>query len=100
MKTNSNLTNPLLFVSNEGTIGVLTFPMLTTDASNKGRLIGTYGNDIDKLSPTAIPGQLLDQSVSALISTQMATKYDLPVTPQDPTRHPSILADAVIGIYV
>jgi hypothetical protein len=82
LKTTSNLTNQLLFVVN-GTIGVLTFPLLTTDEQNKLRLIGTYGDEIDNLAPTAIQGELLQQSVSALMPKALATKYDLPVLAAD-----------------
>ena len=83
LKMNSTLSNQLLFVTN-GTIGVLTFPILTTDKNNRPCLIGTFGNDTDNLAPTAIPGDLLHQSISALVPTALATKYDLPVLAADP----------------
>jgi hypothetical protein len=80
---NSTLSNQLLFVTN-GTIGVLTFPILTTNKNNRPCLTGTFGNDTDNLAPTAIPGDLLHQSISALVPTALATKYDLPVLTADP----------------
>jgi hypothetical protein len=40
LKINTTLMTQLLFVTN-GTVAVLTYPMLTTDEQNKGLLIGT-----------------------------------------------------------
>jgi hypothetical protein len=82
LKMNSTLSNQLLFIANR-TIGVLTFPILTADKNNRPCLIGTFGNHTDNLAPTAIPGNLLNQSISALVSTALATKYGLPVLEAD-----------------
>jgi hypothetical protein len=70
--------------SDDGTIGVLTFFILIIDKNNRPCLIGTFGNDTDNLAPTAIPGDLLHQSISTLVPTALATKYDLPVLAVDP----------------
>jgi hypothetical protein len=83
LKANNNLTKQLLFVTN-GTIGVLTYPTLTTDEANNLRIIGSYGNDIDALAPAAITGELLSHSISALIPKAVANKYDLPRLAADP----------------
>jgi hypothetical protein len=83
LKTNSNLTKQLLFVTN-GTIGVMTYPTLTTDEVNNLRLIGSYGNEIDALAPAAIDRQLLGHSISVLVPKAVALKYNLPVLTADP----------------
>jgi hypothetical protein len=67
LKTNSTFTKQLLFVTN-GTIGIMTYPTLTTDEDNNLRIIGTYGNEIDALAPAAIAGELLSHSISAFSS--------------------------------
>jgi hypothetical protein len=83
LKMNSTLSNQLLFVTN-GTIGFFTLSILTTDKNNHPCLIGTFGNNTDNLAPTTIPGDLLHQSISALVPTALATKYDLSVLAADP----------------
>jgi hypothetical protein len=84
MKTNNTLTNQVMFATPENTVGVISFPILTTDTNNQPRLIGTYGNDTDNMAPTAIPGDLSHQSISALFPSALATKFDLPVLAADP----------------
>jgi hypothetical protein len=84
LKTNNTLTNQVMFVTPGNTIGVITFPILTTDTNNRPLLIGTYGNDVDNMAPTAISGDLLNQSFSALLPSALATKFDLPVLTADP----------------
>jgi hypothetical protein len=82
-KTNNSITKQLLFVT-AGTVGVLTYPTLTTDELNNTRLIGNYGDDIDSLAPVAIPGNLLHQSISALVPKATATKFAFPTLEADP----------------
>jgi hypothetical protein len=83
LKLNGTLSNQLLSVTN-GTIGVLTFPILTTDQDNRPCIIGTFGNDTNNMAPTAISGDLLHQSISVLVPSAHATKYNLLVLDADP----------------
>ena len=83
IRSNSALTKQLLFVI-DGTIGVLTFPTITTDTNNALRVIGSFGDDVDNISPAAFQGDLIHQSVSCLVPKAMAIKYKLSTLVVDP----------------
>jgi hypothetical protein len=83
LKITPGLTRQLLFVFG-GQIGVLSFPHVTTDSVNALRLLGCFGNDANTLVPAACPGDLLNQSFSALVTQAMAVKHLLPVLVADP----------------
>jgi hypothetical protein len=53
LKMNGTILSQLLLFVTNGTIGVLTFPILTTDKNSSPCLIGTFRNDTDNLAPPA-----------------------------------------------
>jgi hypothetical protein len=83
LRMNTTLTNQILFVTENHTIGVISYPMLTTDENNKLCVIGFHGNDIDNKPPIAILGENVQKSFSTLVPASAVTKFKLPVLTAD-----------------